>query len=345
MEVFRRTVHQLTRLPCKLANNIETSLQNILPELLVADFFRSNKNRIEKHNHDLKLKLIRKFVSLKNRKSLDAFLNADRSKWIINISDKQIPVEIKNFLSLGEGFGLPISQTQKRDRECSTLEIIKSFEVNCYKIPDEMIESTRSSLASSLHTFLNRSTHMNFMDKYFLIEFDRCKRFLRDNDDVFVTRADKGQVTVIMDRDDYNKRMTEMLNDQSTYKQVKKDPTKSLTSKLNSLIKTWRNEDIIDNQDYWRLNCTNGNLPRCYGLPKIHKAGFPLRVIVSSIGSPYGLACFIHDILQQSIKKPCSHIKDSWTLANIIKGKKINTNDILISLDVTALFTNIPREL
>ncbi|XP_077264260.1 uncharacterized protein LOC143898565 [Temnothorax americanus] len=136
------------------------------------------------------------------------------------------------------------------------------------------------------------------------------------NNDVFVTKADKGQITVIMDKSDYINRMTELLNDTSTYKKLKKDPIKQVTSKLNQLVtKSWLDNDIIDDQDYRRLRCTNGNLPRCYGLPK------------------------------ESIPKPRSHIKDSWSFVRRIVNSNIDTKEILISLDVTALFTNIPKDL
>lgn len=93
-------------------------------------------------------------------------------------------------------------------------------------------------------------------------------------------------MTVIMDRKDYLERMSVLLNDHNTYRSIKKDPIKQITSKLSNLIKSWKNNDLIDEFTYRFLNCTNGNLPRCYGLPKVHKADFPLRIIVSSIGSP-----------------------------------------------------------
>lgn len=75
------------------------------------------------------------------------------------------------------------------------------------------------------------------MDRHILNEFSNCKNFLRNNDDVFVTRADKGQITVIMDKNTYLNQMTELLSDITTYKKLKKDSIKSITSKLNQLIK------------------------------------------------------------------------------------------------------------
>ena len=114
----------------------------------------------------------------------------------------------------------------------------------------------------------------------------------------------------------------------------------------NSLVRSWRDNDIIDDFMYKQLNCTNGNLPRCCGLPKIHKDGFPLRIIVSTLGSPlYNIASFLHNVLNEAIPKPKSHITDSWTFAREIKNVRIHPDEILVSLDVTSLFTNIPKEL
>jgi len=79
---------------------------------------------------------------------------------------------------------------------------------------------------------------------------------------------------------------------------------------------------------------------------KIHKAGSPLRIIVSSLGSPvYKVARFLHEILTLSINKPTSHIKNGWSFANFIKNTAINDDEILVSLNVTSLFNNIPKDL
>lgn len=124
-------------------------------------------------------------------------------------------------------------------------------------------------------------------------EFSFCKKFLRDRDDIFVTKADKGQTTVIMDRNDYILKIESLLEDKSTYRILKKDPINKLISKCHGLVKSWLDNGIIDTRTYNSLNCTNGNLPRCYGLPKTHKIGFPLRIIVSAVGSPiYNIARF-----------------------------------------------------
>ncbi|XP_011867795.1 PREDICTED: uncharacterized protein LOC105561973 [Vollenhovia emeryi] len=140
--------------------------------------------------------------------------------------------------------------------------------------------------------------------------------------------------------------METLLNDKNTYITIKKDPTKKLISNLHSLLVEWKKSNYIDNSIYKRLNCTDGTLPRAYGLPKIHKQDCPLRIIVSSVDSPlYAFSAFLHNIIKSSIPKPESHILNSFDLVNKLNGLHIQETHDLISLDVVSLFTNIPLDL
>jgi len=201
-------------------------------------------------------------------------------------------------------------------------------------------------VVNSLSSNLYSNKHLNYFDAHIHREFVKCKKFLKNNQDIFVTKADKGQVTVIMDSATYKDQMFKVLDDANTYKIVKNNPLRKITTKCDNLLKAWLDNDIIDEKTFRTLKCTNGNLPRCYGLPKIHKPGHPLRIVVSSVGSPlYNIAKFIHGILSGSIKKPYSHVKDGWSFAATIKGMTIEPRERFVSLDVASLFTNIPKEL
>ena len=84
--------------------------------------------------------------------------------------------------------------------------------------------------------------------------------------------------------------------DSDTYVLIKKDSTKKLTTALRSMLTRWKTKGHIKDSDYRTLYCSDGSLPRAYGLPKIHKLGCPLIIIVSSVGSPlYSLATFLHN--------------------------------------------------
>jgi len=357
--IVRRNAFRLLNLEIKDINfnlnflqsnihNIEKRLSDYLPPELLTRFFEFNKQKLLTFNRIKKNDSIKKFYSLmrSNNLSLNPFKEIDRSKWLVNLSNKKIPDNVLDILSLGDKFSIPVNQNDRKDRINSVVEVAKNLEINCCKIPNELVDSTRSAVVKALRGFLCKNKHVNHIDRHITSSFNVCQKFLKNNKDILVTKADKGQATVIMDMKNYTDKMNLLLQDQSTYSKLKKDPIKKLTTKMSTLVKSWRDNDLIDVSTYKLLNTTNGNLPRCYGLPKIHKTNAPLRIIVSSLGSPvYNIARFIHEILERSIRKPSSHIKDGWTFANIIKNHTIKDNEVLVSLDVTSLFTNIPKDL
>jgi len=294
------------------------------------------------------LKLKNKFNRIRgvqNSRVTDIF-NTDKSKWITNLRNIDIPESVLNVLSLGEKFGLPANLSDSRERLELTVNFVKNFEASTPKLPERIVDKARSMFVNSLCRNLSGNNHLSHFDKYINREVKKCKKFLKNNPEILVTKADKGQVTVVMDRSVYVDKMTQMLEDTETYKHVKINPLSKMNNKLNNLIKGWLDCKAIDEWTYKCLKCTNGNLPRCYDLSKIHKRDVPLRIVVSSVGSPlYDVAKFLHNILNISIKKPISHVKDSWSFVSHIKEKSISLDEIMVSFDVTSLFTNLPKEL
>lgn len=170
----------------------------------------------------------------------------------------------------------------------------------------------------------------------------QTKNFIKHNDGIIFTRADKGNVTVALSRDRYISEMKALLSDIETYMLIDKDPLLQIKNDLQSLLKRWLNKNYISKSMYLHLNATDFNLPRAYGLPKIHKQGKPLRIIVSSIKGPlYHLTTYLHNIIYNSVPKAHSHIANSFDLVNKLSGLHIDEHFELISLDVS-LFTNVP---
>jgi len=191
----------------------------------------------------------------------------------------------------------------------------------------------------------NRDIGSDPIDTLLLKWRDVAERFQKLHPDILFTRADKGNTTVALNKNEYLSQMMS-LNDKDTYTVVNNDPTKKVISKLTSLISEWKKLNYIDNRTYKQIYCSDGPLPRAYGLPKIHKPNNPLRLIISSINSPlFGFSEFLQDILQKSIPNPNSYIKNSLHLVNQLEGKVIDDQHTLISLDVVSLFTNVPVEL
>jgi len=83
-----------------------------------------------------------------------------------------------------------------------------------------------------------------------------------------------------------------------------------------------------------------------YGLPKIHKPNCPLRIIVSTINSPlFHLAIFLKEILQGGLDNSFGFVSNSYQLVRELKEFALDPDHIMVSLDVTSLFTNVPIEL
>lgn len=53
------------------------------------------------------------------------------------------------------------------------------------------------SITDSLLTFLKKD-HIDFVNRHILRDFSSCKKFLKYNNDLLVTKADNGQAAVIM---------------------------------------------------------------------------------------------------------------------------------------------------
>jgi len=223
------------------------------------------------------------------------------------------------------------------------MEFIKSIECNTNKFNIDTqlnIHNRAISLISSLSTSLP-STHSNSrLPTLYRI----CKAFIKNNPDIIFTKADKGNITVALNRNDYVSKITEMLHDTNTYTKIKKDPINKMISDLRKLLTRWKTSGFISHSTYRSLICSD--LPKAYGLPKIHKPGYQFRLIVSSIDSPfYSLVSFLHKIIVSKEPYTTSHIENSIQLIEKLKNVKLNDRHVLLSLDVVSLFNNIPLDL
>ncbi|KYN16704.1 hypothetical protein ALC57_11022, partial [Trachymyrmex cornetzi] len=135
--------------------------------------------------------------------------------------------------------------------------------------------------------------------------------------------------------------METILSDNDTYMVVDRDPMTMMTSDLRCLLMRWKSKSFIDDSTYRSLRTTDGNTPRAYGLPKIHKPGNPLRIIVSSINSPlYQLSLFLHNVIHSSIPKIFSLVEDGFHLVDKLNGTfcedrkgKLNFLDTIVIIE------------
>jgi len=86
-------------------------------------------------------------------------------------------------------------------------------------------------------------------------------------------------------------------------------------------------------------------IPIFYTLTKIHKPNPVGRPIISGCDGPTErLSFFVDKLLQPIAQKQKSYLKDTTDFINFIEKTKVSQNTILVSMDVTSLYTNIPQE-
>ena len=121
-------------------------------------------------------------------------------------------------------------------------------------------------------------------------------------------KSDKGNTTVLVEREFYISEVMKLLNDETTYTVSKFEYTCTFEKRSNSIISNMVKKKQINEQNGELLKTNNAIIPRAYALPKTHKENLAWRIIVSSIGGPtYKLSSFLAGILSKIVGKSTHH--------------------------------------
>lgn len=209
-------------------------------------------------------------------------------------------------------------------------------------IADKEKDEKRVLVANILGRAMCSKQSKNPIDKEILHINKKTKIFLKDNPDLVVLNADKGNRTVFMSRLDYNRKMDEHFSDASTYKLLSYDTTCILENRLISLAKNLLERKYITDKVYRTITKHNSSVSKAYGLPKIHKVDIPVRIIEASYESPaHEISAFVAEILKKLTANSKYNVKNSFELVKRFSGLKIDPGELMTSFDVKSLFTNV----
>lgn len=242
---------------------------------------------------------------------------------------------------MGPKFSLPHN---KKDFPIVTLlkDVEYAIQIQPERVDKDNLRGNCTNVLTNFYHKVNNSTEHTNLNSV----FSKTKRFLKDHEEIIVTKADKGNSTVLINHNEYKQKMLGLLNDETTYKKSNKDPTNIIQTKNNIYAKKLKEKNYIDQSTYKNIVTYDAVPPKIYGLPKIHKKDRPLRPIVSCINSPtFQLSKYITSVLSNLNSSLKYNLKNSFELVEKIKEIKVPDNYMLISLDVTSLFTNVSKEL
>ena len=187
---------------------------------------------------------------------------------------------------------------------------------------------------------------------------------LRGHPEILIFEADKGGAVVVMDRIYYADKIFDMLNDSQTYEEITANRDKNVMKLIKELAVnhmhnlTEKEVSYICHFDFK----TSG----FYGFPKIHKskiicqeakvqkkpyirvlrpADLKFRPIVAGPRCPTSrLSNFVDILIRPFTLHLQSYLRDTIDFLNYLP-KTVAESTILVSFDVTSLYTNINHEL
>ena len=174
-------------------------------------------------------------------------------------------------------------------------------------------------------------------------------RELRDNDKITVKPADKGGAVVVMDTTDYIGECTRQLDNTTYYRILTSDPTNSYNKKIQEAIDKGIEEKEISSEIGKALLVPHPTPGRFYTLPKVHKEGNPGRPIIGGNGCPTEIISqFVDYHMKDLVSQLPSYVQDDMDflrkIHDINKTGPLPPDTLLCTMDVSALYTNIPHE-
>ena len=167
---------------------------------------------------------------------------------------------------------------------------------------------------------------------------------LKSNSNIVICKPDKGNGIVLLDKEDYVRKMEDILGDSTKFAKLPDNVfllVLKQEDKVNNYLRSLKAKGVIDSTTFSQLHVSGAQPGIMYGLPKVHKHGCPLHLILSALLTfNYRLAKFFVPILTP-ITTNVFTVKDSFSFATEISNFTHN-GCVMASFEIKSLFTNIP---
>ena len=226
-----------------------------------------------------------------------------------------------------------------------------SYERHPYAPPSKWIPTTTDSGALEEYIRKTRTSIKNMpvtIPKFNLtLPERRALRELGRRRDIVIKKADKGACIVVQSRDEYIEKGTLHVNDTKTYTPLEANPTAAIGEAINESVQEFLDANLIDQitANYLRHESTDSIRTQVlYFLRKIHKNPHGFRPIVSGCSGPTEkISAYVDRILQPIVKLTTSYLRDSSAFIHYLETTRFPKNVILVTIDVSALYTSIPQ--
>lgn len=262
-------------------------------------------------------------------------------EWFMNMTNYEFPDDAHMILAMGPKFA--VKPTKDETPICNIIADIEHIT----KSVDDRTEhnNIRGKAATIFSNHLHRMNSFTTKKQVDLNNaFKTTKLFIKNNPDIIITEADKGNVTIAMYRTEYEDRMTEHFSDKNKYRPLTFDPTEKLQKTNNDLIRMLHKNNFVNKKTKRKLLTFTAKAPQPRATIKLHKHG--TRIIVNSKNSPsYNISSFLNSILTTAEIENQYNFKNSFVLKKMLDNLRLVDGDILVSFDVISMYDRIPMEL
>ena len=153
---------------------------------------------------------------------------------------------------------------------------------------------------------------------------------------------DKGTGLVRIKTEDAITKIREQIGDTEI---VNRDPTDAFARDIRNALAPLNKKGRFTKKEYESIYPSDAVPPRMYGLVKAHKPekDYPMRLVVSTIGSPpYGLSSYLVGIIQHTLDKNPTRLKNSAAFIDEAKTWSISPTEVQVSYDVVNLYPTVP---
>lgn len=193
--------HEIRKQNTKNAKTTKAQIDSQLTKDDATMLYKSELILEKKQKYEITRRHIKKFNILKEEQKRELDIKENKN-WFVNLTNTEIPEKVSWLLSHGKKFAIP--QTKQH---FPLLTYIADGE-ECIKTlkEKEAQELARNKFANMIENHVN-NYKLTYRDKYTLNAEKQCRQFLEDNKNILILDADKGNVTVALDKFEYEERM------------------------------------------------------------------------------------------------------------------------------------------
>ena len=177
-----------------------------------------------------------------------------KERWVKNVSSRNLSKHEIDLLRKGGGFAVT-------PRELPHLDFITATECACRNLAKGEALSLRAEIVEELGKAKVPASNLTK-------EEWKAMKKLKEDEDIVVLPADKGKCLVVMDKEEYIKKMEEKLDDQTTYKRIVKDPTEEIKTAISKQLNKIKDEGQIDSKTYFNYFLPRPGSPGCMDSPR-----------------------------------------------------------------------------